>query len=161
VERTAIETLAALLDEACRGDPEHSLLANLASVHDEEWTSLPAGAQRSIADVAEHVGWAKHMYADYAFGAASLDGRTLAPPADDRSAMLAWIEDGHRTLVAGVRALEDDAELDRDRLANWGEMLPTRRLIWIMIAHDTYHAGEINRQRALLRGDDRWAYLDG
>jgi hypothetical protein len=27
-----------------------------------------------------------------------------------------------------------------------------------MIAHDFYHAGEINHLRALLQGSDRWPY---
>jgi len=31
-------------------------------------------------------------------------------------------------------------------------------LIRIMIAHDFYHAGEINHIRALLHGTDRWPY---
>ena len=31
-------------------------------------------------------------------------------------------------------------------------------LLAIMIAHDFYHAGEINHLRALLQGTDRWPY---
>ena len=49
-------------------------------------------------------------------------------------------------------------DLDRDRRTNWGERLPTRTIIRIMIAHDLYHAGEINHLRTLLQGTDRWAY---
>jgi len=48
--------------------------------------------------------------------------------------------------------------LDKDRLTNWGERLPTRDIIRIMIAHDFYHAGEINHIRAQLQGTDRWPY---
>jgi uncharacterized damage-inducible protein DinB len=54
--------------------------------------------------------------------------------------------------------LATDAELDRQRLTTWGEYLPTRTIIQIMIAHDIYHAGEINHLRALLQGDDAWRY---
>lgn len=43
---------------------------------------------------------------------------------------------------------------------NWGGELPTRRIIEIMIAHDFYHAGEINHLRALLQDDDRWPSYD-
>ena len=59
---------------------------------------------------------------------------------------------------AGERALADDAELDRERLTNWGDLLPTRKILRILIAHDLYHAGEINHIRALLQGTDRWPY---
>jgi hypothetical protein len=60
--------------------------------------------------------------------------------------------------VAAVRALADDGELDRERLANWGERLPTRTLIRLLLLHDAYHAGEINHMRALLNSTDRWPY---
>jgi hypothetical protein len=72
--------------------------------------------------------------------------------------LLAWLTAGHRRWLASVRALPDDAELDRDRRTNWGERLPTRVIIRIMVAHDLYHAGEINHLRALLHGTDRWPY---
>jgi hypothetical protein len=104
------------------------------------------------------------MYEDYAFGTASLQGDRppLVPPdGAPRSSeeLLAWIAEGHRRWLASVQALADDSELDRERLSNWGERLPTRVLIRIMIAHDLYHAGEINHVRALLQGRDQWAHL--
>lgn len=66
--------------------------------------------------------------------------------------------EGHGRWLSAVRALENDAELERERLTNWGERLPTCTIIRILIAHDFYHAGEINHVRALLRGTDRWPY---
>ena len=104
------------------------------------------------------------MYEDYAFGSASLRGDRppLVPQADARSRpygeLLAWLTEGHRRWLNSVRALANDSELDKDRLTNWGERLPTRDIIRIMIAHDFYHAGEINHIRALLQGTDRWPY---
>jgi hypothetical protein len=104
------------------------------------------------------------MYEDYAFGSASMRGDQppLVPAAGARARprdeLLAWLAEGHRRWLASVRALPDDAELDRERLTNWGERLPTRSIIRIMIAHDLYHAGEINHLRALLQGTDRWPY---
>jgi uncharacterized damage-inducible protein DinB len=160
--RTAIDTLVWLIEDAFEGDPEHSLLANLRDVRDEDWTALPPGGGRSIADILEHVGWCKWMYEDYAFGSASLRGDQppIAPPegarARQRDELLAWLTEGHRRWLASVRALSDDAELDRERLTNWGDRLPTRTIIRIMIAHDLYHAGEINHLRALLQATDRW-----
>jgi len=45
-----------------------------------------------------------------------------------------------------------------EHLTNWGERLPTRVIMRMMIAHDLYHAGEINHLRALLQSTDRWPY---
>jgi uncharacterized damage-inducible protein DinB len=152
------------MEEAFEGDPSHSLLANLQNLRQENWTATPAGTGRSIADILEHVGWSKWMYEDYAFGSASLRGDQppLVPeagaPSRPRQELLDWLREGHRRWLASVRALPDDSELDRDRLTNWGEWLPTRVILRIMIAHDLYHAGEINHLRALLQSTDRWPY---
>jgi len=72
--RTAIDTLAWLIHDAFEGDPDQSLLANLRDLSEKDWTALPVGGGRSIADILEHVGWAKWMYEDYAFGSASMRG---------------------------------------------------------------------------------------
>jgi uncharacterized damage-inducible protein DinB len=162
--RTAIDTLAWLIEEAFDGDPSHSLLANLQDLRGEDWTATPGGSGRSIADILEHVGWSKWMYEDYAFGSASMQGDQppLVPEGGARSRpqeeLLAWLTEGHRRWLASVRALRDDSELNKDRLTNWGDRLPTRVIIRIMIAHDLYHAGEINHLRALLQSTDRWPY---
>jgi len=161
---TAIDTLAWLIEDAFGGDPAHSLLANLHELQAEEWVAVPAGGNRSIADILEHVGWSKWMYEDYAFGSASLRGNQppMIPANGARSRpneeLLEWLKEGHRRWLTSVRALPNDAELDRNRLTNWGEWLSTRVIIRIMIAHDLYHAGEINHIRAILQGTDRWPY---
>lgn len=162
--RAVIDSLARLIEEAFEGDPSHSLLANLKDLREEDWTATPPGINRSIADILEHVGWSKWMYEDYAFGAASMRGDQppLIPEGGARARpheeLLAWLTDGHHRWLASVRALLDDSELYKDRLTNWGEWLPTRDILRIMIAHDFYHAGEINHLRALLQGTDRWPY---
>ena len=162
--RTAIETFVRLIQDAFEGDPDHSLLANIRDVREADWTALPLGAGRSIADVLEHVGWSKWMYEDYAFGPAAMRGDVppLVPADGARSRpfkeLLDWLTEGHHHWLASVRALDDDFELERERLTNWGDRLPTRVIIRIMIAHDFYHAGEINHIRALLQGTDRWPY---
>jgi len=160
----AINTLVWLIKEAFEGDPSHSLLANLKDLREGDWTATPPGSRRSIADILEHVGWSKWMYEDYAFGSASMRGDLppLVPSGGIRARphveLLAWLTEGHRHWLDSVQALPDDAELEKDRLTNWGERLPTRDIIRIMIAHDFYHAGEINHIRALLQGTDRWPY---
>ena len=50
--------------------------------------------------------------------------------------------------------LPDDAELGQPRKAHWGAMVPTLLLIDTMHEHDVYHAGEINKTRALLQAND-------
>jgi len=162
--RVAIETLARLGEDAFEGDSDESLIANLRDMRDGDWTTRPAGGGRTIADILEHVGWAKWMYEDYAFGSGTMRGDEppLIPAHGATSRphgeLLEWLREGHRRWLTSVRALPEDAELDHERLTNWGDRLPTRDIIRIMIGHDFYHAGEINHARALLQATDRWPY---
>jgi uncharacterized damage-inducible protein DinB len=165
--RIVLETLIWLIEDAFEGDPSHALMANLQDLRDQDWTAIPAGSGRSIADILEHVSWSKWMYEDYAFGSASMQGDQppLTPADGARSRppeeLLAWLQEGHRRWLTSIRDLTDDSELDRERLTNWGEKLSTRTIIRILIAHDLYHAGEINHLRALLQSTDRWPYDEG
>lgn len=160
----SIDTLCWLITEAFEGDGAHSLMSNLSNINKADWESLPPGGGRTIADILEHVGWCKWMYEDYAFGSASLQGDQppLTPANGARSRpineLLNWLKDGHHKWLSSVRMLPDDAELDRERLTNWGERLPTQTIISIMIGHDYYHAGEINHLRSLLQRTDKWEY---
>ena len=164
VSRVAIETFARLSEDAFEGDLDQGLVGNLRDLREGDWTALPSGAELSIADTLEHVGWAKWMYEDYAFGPGTMRGDQppLVPALGAKSRphdeLLEWMREGHQRWLASVRSLPDDAELDRERLTNWGERLPTRDLIRILIGHDFYHAGEINKTRALLQGTDSWPY---
>jgi len=164
--RIAIELLTRRLAAAYRDDPFHALRRNVESVRPGEWDVMPAqwsvdefGAQPelSICDLVLHVAGAKFMYADRAFGEAALEWADIKPPPSrDMDAILAWLEDGHRALAGGLAALEDDAELALERPAPWRLPLRRERLIGIVINHDLYHSGEINRQRALIRGAEGW-----
>jgi hypothetical protein len=162
--RKGIEVLCWMIEEAFTGDLSQSLMSNLVNLKGNDWNALPANAGRSIAEILEHVGWCKWMYENYAFGDARLPGDQppLIPPGGMKSRpideLLSWLKEGHNKWLSSVHALENDSELERNRLTNWGELLPTRTIIRIMIGHDYYHAGEINHLRALLQGDDRWDY---
>ena len=68
-----------------------------------------------------------------------------------------WLRQVHASLIAHVRSLPDD-ELQKLRLANWGEQKETRWLLSTLLQHDVYHAGEINRMRSLMAGEDRWQW---
>jgi uncharacterized damage-inducible protein DinB len=161
--RISLDTLSWLIDEAFDGGSQ-SLMANLKNIRDEDWTAFPPGGGRSVTDILEHVGWCKWMYEDYAFSAASLQGDQppLIPPNGARARpvdeLLEWLKAGHQKWLASVCLLEDDTELEHERLTNWGESLPTHTIIRMMIEHDIYHAGEINHLRSLLQGTDRWEY---
>jgi len=164
IQHCKIDTLCWLIEDAFRGGQAQALLRNLADLREQDWTAIPPGGGRSIADILEHVGWCKWMYEDYAFGPATMRGDQppLVPGGGARSRphheLVAWLETGHDKWLASVRALKDDAELDQQRLTNWGELMPTLEIIRIMIGHDYYHAGEINHLRSLIQGTDRWEY---
>jgi uncharacterized damage-inducible protein DinB len=164
-----IETMLYLLDEAFGGigieasNESQALLPNLRSVPDSAWHAVPDGLSRSIESIAIHAGACKVMYADYAFESASLRFATpevepWRPGGSEMAEVLPWLEQVHAGLVRHVSALADDAELDAERLTNWGERRPTRWIIAAMITHDAYHAGEINHLRSLLGDDDRWRF---
>jgi uncharacterized damage-inducible protein DinB len=162
--RVALDTLCWLIEDAFEGDLSQSLIKNLADIREDDWNAIPPGGGRSIADILEHVGWCNWMYEDYAFGTASLRGDRppLIPEGGASSRpieeLLIWLKMGHQKWLSSVRLLADDAELERERLTNWGEWMKTRTIIRIMIGHDYYHAGEINHLRSRLQGNDHWNY---
>jgi uncharacterized damage-inducible protein DinB len=161
--RGQIEQYLYLMDEAFEGHGEHSLLANLRSLRDEDWRWLPQDAGRSIFDIVSHVGECKYVYDNSAFGDGSMRWdrpETLRSIAKDAAPaeVIEWLREGQQRLRASVAALDDDAELLRPRRANWGQDYETRWLINVMIQHDLYHGGEVNHIRALRQANDRWAW---
>jgi uncharacterized damage-inducible protein DinB len=167
MKRAAIDVWTARLEAAYRADPFHALRKNIESVRPDEWEVRPASwsveefgtqPELSVCDLVFHVGGAKYMYADRAFGEMKLEWTDIALPASrDMQEVLAWLDGGHRLLVEGMAALTDDAQLTEARLAPWRLPLTREQLLGIIINHDLYHSGEINRQRALLRGAEGWA----
>ncbi len=162
--RLAIDTLCGFIEDAFEGVDPQSVLTNLVNLREADWHTVPTGGGRTIAEILEHVGWCKWMYENYAFGDASMRGDQ--PPlvvangskARPQNELLIWLKEGHNKWLSSVRALKDDRELERERMTNWGERLPTRTIICLMIGHDYYHAGEINHLRSLLQGNDYWEY---
>jgi hypothetical protein len=175
VSRAVVEQLLYLMDEAFDGEDEEDLLGNLRSVSEAEWRAIPPRGARSIRHIVGHVGACKYMYDDHAFGDGQmiwddpaadlgvsmedLQSRILErePPMDR---LLEWLHEGHRRLREHVATL-DDSDLPVLRRPPEGEMRETRWIIANLIRHDGYHAGEINHIRALMQGNDNWAWDAG
>ena len=162
--RPRLELVLELMDRAFSGF-EHSLLNNLATVEADSWDKVPDGGRRSIQEITRHVGMFKFMYANHAFRGGDLDySDDPATPPPERVATVdtavEWLREGHAYLTDGIRELDDDSELEAERRAHWGGLLPTHHIVVTILEHDLYHAGEINRTRALLQDDDAWFVPD-
>lgn len=163
--RTAIDLYLRQLNAAYRDDPFHAFRKNLTSASEAEWDVRPSDwsveefgtrPELSICDVALHVGGALVMYADRAFGDARLEWGDISVSERDMPSVLAWLDEGQAAFAAGIASLSDDAQLAEERQAPW--RLPLRRdqLIGLVVNHFLYHSGEVNRQRALIRGSSGW-----
>ena len=175
MSRAAVEQLVYLIDQAFETDGEHSLLRNLESVADDGWLSIPPGGSRSVRQIIGHVGACKFMYDNFAFGAATmtwddpaaalgasiedLQSMPAIPREPSRNAVLDWLREGHQRWRDNVAHLSD-RDLLAPRRRPEGGSKETRWIIGVMIEHDLYHAGEINHLRALMTGNDGWAWLE-
>jgi uncharacterized damage-inducible protein DinB len=158
--RILVDQLVKFLDDAFEGSRIHSIIGNLESVTEDDWSWAIEGEEhRSIRDIAMHLASAKQVYNSHAFGDGSLhwpqahelieiNGGTLASG-------VAWLREGHALLRDNLSALNDD-DLLTQRNVHWGATLDTSSIIQIMIQHDIYHAGEINHLRAIRQGTDHW-----
>ena len=170
--RGAVEQLLYLMDGAFDGEDEEGLIGNLRSVAQADWGATPPGGTRSIRQIVGHIGACKYMYDNHAFGNAELtwddpaadvgvsmedlQSRILErePPMDR---VIDWLMEGQRRLREHLAAIED-SDLLAERRSPEGAMRETRWIAANMIRHDDFHAGEINHIRALLQGNDRWAW---
>lgn len=153
--RAVLEHLLWELDQSFSGKPEHSLVANLSSVTNDDLDKLPPGGGRTMRDLIVHCAAVKVMHVNHAFADASHtfwtawdgDGTVADATFED---LLEWLERAHDDVLDAVDALQSDAELTVARPTYWGELWETRRVIDAISIHDVYHAGEINHLRALL-----------
>jgi hypothetical protein len=164
MSRVGIEFWLRRLEAAYRTDPFHAFRKNLESVRPEEWDVKPAEwsveefgnqPELSICDLALHAGGAHFMYANKTFGDGSMEWGDIHAPERDMASVFAWLDEGHQLLADGLAALTEDAQLAEER--HFYRPVPRELLLGIVINHDLYHSGEINRQRALLRGATGWA----
>jgi hypothetical protein len=164
----AVGLLAWLMDEAFEGvglegsGDSQSLLGNLRTVTPEQWRARALGEQRTIESIALHVGACKVVYADFAFRGGTLtftspEAAPWPPGTAPMESVMLWLRQAHVDLMRHVRGLVS-ADLGALRPANWGELRETRWLLSTLLQHDTYHAGEINRMRSRMAGEDRWTW---
>ena len=156
---SALEALTSLARQAFDGDPKHSLLANLDSVTEAESRALVPGAARTIGDIAVHVASAWLAYAAALMGtpAGAAWAEVAEHTSDSLDQLRTWFVEAQAHWLAAVAAVAH-AGPDHPQPTPWDGMLPLREIITRLIAHDFYHAGEINHLRALLQANDRWAW---
>jgi uncharacterized damage-inducible protein DinB len=141
------------MDQAWSEDRWHALVSHLQGLTWEEAAWRPMAGRRTILNILAHLGLCKIMYWEYAFGQARItwpEVGELVPKEGDLGMWRAWLQAAHEQFRSAVVELTD-GQLLEPRLANWGEELPARTIINIMIEHDLYHAGEINYIRGLYR----------
>jgi len=161
--RAVLDHLVWQLDQCFADKPEHSLMANLSSVTEENLDETPPGGGRTLRDLIVHCASVKRMHANHAFGNGELtwweawDGEGATDQAAF-AALMAWLRRAHAEAQAAVRSLSDDAELLVERRTHWGELRTTRLIIDAILIHDIYHAGEINYLRGLLQRADRFPH---
>lgn len=93
------------------------------------------------------------VYLDWTFGAAEVSLDHVQVPGTC-PATVDWYDDVARRYVEEVDRV-DDEELAELRPAHWGEMLPTARLVSIMITEHAHHLAEIGLLRDLYAGHAR------
>jgi hypothetical protein len=160
MSRAGIEQMLYMMDQAFESETGESLMRNLGSVPDDLWLWSPPGGKRTIFDIVNHIGEARFVYDNHAFGDQSM--RWDRPESMPRLAegtppdeAIDWMRRGHQSLRDHVAALPDDSELLRPRHAwSLSFTVETRMVITIMTLHDAYHGGEINHIRALAQGND-------
>ncbi len=157
---SGIDQLLYAMDQAFEGAIRENLMGNLADVPEDLWLWTPPGGKRRIFDIVSHLGQAKYVYDNHAFGDRSIrweKPETMPRLAEGTSPKhaIAWLREAHQRLLGNVAALQDDDQLLRQRYAwSLSFTVETRMVITIMLAHDAYHGGEINHIRALAQRND-------
>lgn len=95
-----------------------------------------------------HLAECKEMYDEYAFRDRTLTWSELESP--EWPICRDYLRETQAKLVKSLHTLSDD-QLEELVPTNWGEHVPTKQIIAIMIHHDAYHFGQICTIRNLYR----------
>jgi uncharacterized damage-inducible protein DinB len=136
-------------DDAFRRDEEMSLMSALKDLSQEAaWR--PAPKMRSIERIVRHLAWCKSWYCQQGFGKPML---AIDEKAKNIPESIQLLQSAQRMMV---QCLPDCDE----RALN--QPIPTQfhgqsaaHFFWIMLMHDTYHAGQIRTRRALFAASER------
>ncbi len=99
-----------------------------------------------------HLAACKLMYDDYAFRNGTLTWNELESP--EWPFCREFLEKSQVKLMESLQTISDD-QLEELVPTNWGEHIPTKQVIAIMIHHDAYHFGQICTIRNLYRTNKR------
>lgn len=139
-----------------RSSPDALTLAHFLPPDSEDWreyyAKMPSPPPLSTIEYkVAHVAACKIMYAEYAFREGLLRWRwTDLDVPRTLDAMHSYLEDAHTRLRKILDELTD-SDLPVPRKTNWGELWPTERILWEMIAHDIYHGAQIRTMRTFYR----------
>ena len=163
--RSPIQLLLDLLDESYAGPAWHGpcLRGSLRGVTDREAAWRPAPGRHSIWELAVHAAYWKYAVRRRLLG--QKRGSFAEPgsnwfergPGTGKKTAEAWRRDlallkrSHEELRAAVSQL-DESDLDRP---SSGSRRTPRRMIAGIALHDTYHAGQIQLLKRLLRERSR------
>ncbi|HWP32096.1 MAG TPA: DinB family protein [Fimbriimonadales bacterium] len=128
------------------------------------WAVLPQGgadylhSDGSIHGIVLHIATCKIMYASAAFRNAEILWRDCAKRVEtfepNWKAALDYLAEAHQYWVSSWENLKDD-DLDVERIHTSGNPRPTWKIIYTVIQHDSYHAGQIAMLRYALTETDK------
>jgi uncharacterized damage-inducible protein DinB len=155
VSRTRVEDVLSALRGAFEANGWHgpTVRGSVRGVTSLEAERKPPRAHHSIHELVDHIAyWEAVVLRRYLGpGKAPPRGRgDWRPPAASLADSVQRMEEGHRALLAAVRALRDE-DLDRKVPTSSGPR-PLVEVLHGLAAHDAYHAGQIRLTRKLLRG---------
>jgi len=152
---------------AFSGRADMSLMASLKDITQEEASWRPDDSTPTAEQLVRHVAWAKTKYCHDGFGAAmvlqdpSVDENGDTPgipwefpcgagfgaadaPGIEKAVEL--LEQAHRVVVQCLQTCTEES-LERAIPGRHGKS--AAHLFWILLMHDTYHAGQIRTRRKL------------
>lgn len=162
---TAKQLLLQQTADAFSGRPDMSLMAALDGVSPEQALWQLDDASASIEQLVRHVAWAKSFYCREGFGRAMV---IIDPTVNDEgdspdlptefpcgsgwgreaspgiAGAVALLQQAHRTLVDCLESCSEDA-IEKPIPTRHGKS--AAHFFWIMLMHDTYHAGQIRTRR--------------
>ncbi|MCZ7574816.1 MAG: DUF309 domain-containing protein [Ardenticatenaceae bacterium] len=123
--------------------------ARVREVDGDEAAWMPPTG-RGILDILIHLGVGKHLALAALSGSGPASAEEVEPPARELPAVESWLAEAHEALRQYIGFLQDCA-LDESAPACLGRPMTREQLLLATVAHDAYHAGELNQVRLLYK----------